>query len=189
MTALLGRRALLLAPSGFALLGGAGLLVLRQYLRQPDLRQPVLQPTDGASPLLGRKLPGFALAGLPGKPGFAAAEVTAAGRPILLNFFASWCLPCQQEIPVLLRLAQGGLPVWGIDFRDKPHDATGFLQQHGDPYQRVGCDEAGETEGAFGLDGIPQSFLVDRTGVVRWHWEGGLSEDVVAQYLDPLLRA
>ncbi len=184
MTGTLPRRALLLAPTGAVLLGGAAALVLRERQRQ-DSDAPEALPNL----LVGRPVPAFSLSGLDARPGFAGADIVAAQGPLLLNFFASWCVPCVQEMPVLLRLAHGGLAVWGIDYRDKPDDAAGFLQSNGDPYRRIGCDRSGGAGDAFGLYGLPSSFLVDRGGVVRWSWAGGLSDRIVSRYLDPLLRA
>ncbi len=183
MTGLLPRRALLLAPAGFAVLGGVALVALRERLREP-----VWQPLGGSSPLLGKKLPGFALSGLPAQPGFASSDVTAAGRPVLINFFASWCIPCLLEMGMLRSLVQNGLAIWGIAYRDHPDDAVGFLRRVDSPYQRIGLDETGAAGHAFGLYGVPESFLVDRGGIVRWYWAGELSADVVRQDLDPLLR-
>lgn len=181
---LLPRRALLLAPTGVAVLGGVGLLVLRQRFQDQQWQNPV-----GSSSLVGRKLPAFALSGLPAQPGFGSSDVTAVGRPLLINFFASWCVPCQLEMPVLRSLAQNGLPIWGIAYRDHPDDAAGFLRRVDSPYQRVGLDESGAASSAFDVFGLPESFLVDRHGVVRWYWPGELKADVVRRDLDPLLRA
>ena len=162
------------------------MLALRQRQRED---RPALWRPDQANKLLGRSLPAFALPGLKGQPGLASTDVVAAGQAILLNFFASWCWPCQQEAPALLRLSRQGLPIWGIAYQDKPDDTVAFLRQHGDPYRRIACDLNGAAGSACGIVGVPESFLVDRSGIVRWHWAGGLSEDVVRLYIDPLLRA
>jgi cytochrome c biogenesis protein CcmG, thiol:disulfide interchange protein DsbE len=184
MSGLLPRRAVLLAPSAAALVGGFALLTV--WKRQQSMPQ-VWQPNEPGR--VGRKLPFFAsLPGLSGQAGFSSADVTATGRTVLINFFASWCMPCRQEAPVLLRLRQQGLLIWGIDYQDKPDDAVTFLKQNQDPYSRAASDATGAVGHSFALQGVPESFLVDRDGIVRWHWAGGLSEDVVRQYLDPLLR-
>jgi cytochrome c biogenesis protein CcmG, thiol:disulfide interchange protein DsbE len=184
MSGLLPRRALLLAPSAVALVGGSALLlaVWEQRKRTP----PVWRPNQSGR-LVGHRLPAFALVGLAGQPGFTSADIAVTGRTVLINFFASWCMPCRLEAPVLLALSQRGLPIWGVDYQDKPDAAAAFLGLIHDPYQRVGCDRTGEVGHLFGLEGVPESFLVDRDGVVRWHWAGGLSDDAVRQYLDPLL--
>ncbi|HTW68547.1 MAG TPA: redoxin domain-containing protein [Acetobacteraceae bacterium] len=184
MSGFLPRRALLLAPSAAALLGGIALLTLdERQERIPSVWQP-----DARSKLVGHKLPAFILPGLPGRPGFASADITATGRMGLINFFASWCMPCRLEAPALLSLKRQGLAIWGIDYQDSTDDAVAFLRLIHAPYDRVGCDRTGHVGLSFNLQGVPESFLVDRDGTVRWHWAGGLSEDVVRQYLDPLLR-
>lgn len=184
MIGVLARRALPLAPSAAALAGGAALLTL--WERQERMR-PMWRP-DQPGTVVGRKLPAFMLPGLAGRRGFASTDAADTSRVVLINFFASWCMPCRQEAPVLQHLKQRGLPIWGIDYQDKPGDAVAFLKLTHDPYLRVGCDMTGRVGRIFELQGVPESFLVDRDGIVRWHWAGGLSEDVVRQYLDPLLR-
>ncbi len=82
---------------------------------------------------------------------------------MLLNFFASWCLPCVQEAPVLMALKQRGLPIWGVAYKDKPEPAAAFLQQNGNPYQRVAVDQPGRAAIDFGLYGVPETYLVDGT--------------------------
>ncbi|HUB47033.1 MAG TPA: redoxin domain-containing protein [Acetobacteraceae bacterium] len=183
MSGPLARRALLLAPSAAAVAGGVALLALWE---RPE-RIPPLWGPDQPGTLVGRKLPAFTLPGLAGQPGFTSTDVAAAGRTALINFFASWCMPCRQEAPALLRLEQRGLPIWGVDYQDKPGDAIAFLQVTHAPYRRVGCDVTGRIGRTFELQGVPESFLVDRDGIIRWHWAGGLSEDVVRQYLVPTI--
>ena len=159
--------------SAFALSGSA-LWVLFEHARGPvDEPEP--------NPLTGQPVPAFAVPPLQDGTGLATRDFAGAERPVLLNFFASWCAPCVQEIPVLLGLRQQGLAIWGIAYRDRPDATAAFLAQHGNPYQRVGRDEQGRLGPAFALIGLPESFLVDRSGVVRWGWAGGLSQDVVAQ--------
>ena len=103
----------------------------------------------------------------------------AAGKPVLVNFFASWCIPCVQEAPVLMGLKQQGVPIWGIAYKDTAEAAAGFLVRHGDPYARLARDEPGRVAIDFGLYGVPETYLIDRAGIVRWRWAGGLSDDVV----------
>ena len=87
-----------------------------------------------------------------------------------------------------MALKQRGTPIWGIAYKDKP-DATGaFLHQNGDPYTRIARDEPGNIAIDFGLYGVPETYLIDKAGIVRWRWAGGLSEDVVRQSLLPLLQ-
>lgn len=183
----LPRRAVLLAPSAVALLGGATLLVLDQRARVAPL--PSLPGLGDSSPLVGRTLPAFSLPGLDGGRGFSSVDVAAARWPVLLNFFGSWCAPCRQEMSLLTALSQQGVAVWGIAYEDKPAATAAFLKSAGDPYQRVCCDLDGRVgDRAFKLVGVPESFLVDPGGVVRWSWAGKLEPDVVRRKLTPLLK-
>ncbi|HEY1930927.1 MAG TPA: redoxin domain-containing protein [Acetobacteraceae bacterium] len=178
------RRFVLLAPLGAFAAVDAALWLLPG--EAPGLI--AYGPHGVASPLLGRRLPSFSLPGLGSAGGFSSSDVVGSGHPVLLNFFASWCEPCQQEMPVLLRLARQGAAIWGIDFRDRTADAEGFLRQRGDPYRRVARDDQGQVARLFGIDGVPESFLVDPSGIVRWHWVGGLDDAIVPHQLEPLLR-
>ena len=178
------RRALLLAPLGAAALGGTAFWLLLQRMREGTY-----DPHGVPSMLIGKPLPSFSLPGQPPSQGFSSADIAATGRPTLINFFASWCIPCVQEAPVLMTLKRQGTPIWGIAYKDKA-DATGaFLQENGDPYTRIARDEPGSTAIDFGLYGVPESYVIDRAGTVRWRWAGGLSEDILRQSLAPLLQS
>lgn len=179
----LQRRSLLLAPLGVAAVGGTAFWMLLDRMSEGTY-----DPHSLPSMLIGKKLPDFSLPGDPPSPGFSSTDVAAGGKPALINFFASWCIPCVQEAPVLMQLKQRGMPVWGIAYKDKTSDTKAFLQQHGDPYIRIANDEPGNVAINFGLYGVPETYLVDATGIVRWRWAGGLSDDVVSKYLNPLLQ-
>ena len=178
------RRLLMLAPPG-ALAAADAALWLRPG-RAPNI--VAFGPHGVSSPLLGHRVPNFSLPGLVSGVGFSGIDIVAAGQPVLLNFFASWCEPCRQEMPVLLRLARRGAAIWGIDFKDSPADAEAFLRRHGNPYRHVARDDQGRVGREFGLDGVPESFLIDRTGIVRWHWVGSLDDSIVRRQLEPLLQ-
>ena len=176
------RRALLLPLGiGVASASGAWLLLDRRWGGADHSLAP-------PSPLIGKQLPAFSLPGLPPSEGFSSADVIAANRPVLLNFFASWCMPCAQEAPVLRRLKQHGVPVWGLAYKDAAAATTEFLQNGGDPYSRVARDEQGAAGNAFSLNGVPETFMIDASGIVRWHWAGGLSEEVLRRSVEPLLQ-
>jgi cytochrome c biogenesis protein CcmG/thiol:disulfide interchange protein DsbE len=180
----LSRRALLLVPFGVAAVFGAGSwLVLERPREHPDY------PPQVPSPLIGKQVPAFSLPGQPPGRGFSSADVVAGGRAILINFFASWCMPCAQEASVLHALKQQGVPVWGIAYKDAPAATGEFLRNGGDPYTSVARDEAGTAGEAFGLSGVPETFGIDKSGIVRWHWAGALSEGLVHRSLEPILRS
>ena len=177
----LPRRALLLAP--LVLSAGAG---TGAWLMLQRLSEGTYDPHGVPSMLIGKKLPTFTLPGQPPGNGFSSSDIVG---PALINFFASWCIPCVQEAPVLMALKQQGLPIWGIAYKDKPDATQEFLAQHGDPYTRIARDEPGTVAIDFGLYGVPETYLVDKSGIVRWRWAGGMSDDVVNSDLKPLLRA
>jgi cytochrome c biogenesis protein CcmG/thiol:disulfide interchange protein DsbE len=181
---LLQRRALLLAPLGIAAVGGGAFWALLERMRAGTY-----DPHGVPSMLIGKPLPTFSLPGQQPSAGFSSTDVTAGGRPALVNFFASWCVPCIQEAPVLMTLKQLGLPLWGIAYKDKADATAAFLQQNGDPYVHIARDEPGRVAIDFGVYGVPESYLVDKAGIVRWRWAGGLSEDVVRDSLAPLLQS
>ena len=178
------RRALLLAPLGAAALGGTAFWLLLQRMREGTY-----DPHGVPSMLVGKPLPRFSLPGQPPSQGFSSTDVTATGRPALINFFASWCIPCVEEAPVLMTLKQEGTPIWGIAYKDKSDATSQFLQQNGDPYTRIARDEPGNTAIDFGLYGVPETYVVDKSGIVRWRWAGGLSADIVQQSLAPLMQS
>jgi cytochrome c biogenesis protein CcmG/thiol:disulfide interchange protein DsbE len=184
MDTLTRRRLFLLAP--LAVAAGAGGAATALLLRMQEGRY---DPHALPSMLVGKRLPAFSLPGQPPSTGFSAADVTAQGQPALVNFFASWCLPCAQEAPALAAVQRDGVRIWGIAYKDAPEATTRFLDRYGNPYVRVARDPGGTTGIDFGLYGVPESFLVDATGVVRWRWTGGLSADSVRQDLLPRLRA
>lgn len=184
MTPVTRRRLLLLAPLGIAASAGgaAAALLMRMHEGRYD-------PHALPSMLVGKKLPAFALPGQPPSAGFSTAEITAEGRPAVVNFFASWCVPCAEEAPTLAELKRTGVALWGIAYKDTPEATARFLAQYGDPYVRIARDEAGTVGINFGLYGVPESYLVDAAGIVRWRWAGGLSADIVRQDLMPRMRA
>lgn len=124
------------------------------------------------SQMIGKPVPQFtAPQVLPGKPGVESADF-ADGRPKLVNFFASWCVPCIAEAEVLMELRNRGIPIVGIAVREKPEDLAQFLALHGDPFERIGADETSRLQLAFGSAGVPETFVVDGFGVIRMEHVG-----------------
>ena len=87
-----------------------------------------------------------------------------------------------------MKLRQRGLPIWGVVYKDKPDAAAAFLKRNGNPYRRVAVDQPGRVAIDFGLYGVPETYLVDKHGILRWRWAGGLSANVVRDWLNPLLK-
>lgn len=131
------------------------------------------------SQMIGKSVPQFALpAALPGKQGLSAVQM-ADGQPKLVNFFASWCVPCVAEAPVLAELRKRGVRIEGIAIRDRPEDLQAFLGQYGDPFERIGSDRQSKVQLAFGSAGVPESFVVDGRGIIRLQHVGPIEpEDV-----------
>ena len=179
----LGRRRLLFAlPLGVAAAGSAAC-----YAMLAGMRRGTFDPHDVGTPVLGKAVPDFALPGLGRGPGISAADLRALRTPVLLNFFASWCIPCVEEAPTMTALG-ARLPIWGIAYKDKPADAQGFLGRTGNPYARVALDASGDAAIDWGVTGVPESFLIGPGGTVRWHYAAGpLDDATIRAELAPLL--
>jgi cytochrome c biogenesis protein CcmG/thiol:disulfide interchange protein DsbE len=120
-----------------------------------------------ASRLAGQKIPQFALPpAVPGKPGLASADLQGGG-PRLLNVFASWCVPCIAEAPLLMELKRQGVRIDAIAIRDRPRDVAAFLAEHGDPFVAIGSDVDSRVQIALGSAGVPETFIVDSAGFIR----------------------
>ena len=182
MDATTRRRLLMAAPLGIAAVG-SGLF----WTLLARMQQGTYDPHALKSMLIGKPLPTFSLPGQPPSAGFANTDVTAGKLPALVNFFASWCVPCIEESPTLMALQAKGVPIWGIAYKDTEEATTRFLNTRGNPYLRVARDADGRTAINFGLYGVPETYVVDRTGIVRLRYAGGLSEDSVRNTLAPLL--
>ena len=177
------RQVLLAAPFGAALLGGGAFWAMLR-----GMSAGTFDPRGVPSPITGQPVPTFDLPAQGAHQGFRSADL-ATGHPVLLNFFASWCLPCAQEAPALMALAKAGLPIWAIAYKDPEDKTAHFIQRYGDPFKRIARDAPGLVGIDFGLSGVPESFLVDGEGVVRWHWPGPLGADVIQNQLQPAWRA
>lgn len=106
--------------------------------------------------------------------------VIGQGYPVLVNFFASWCPPCRAEHPLLMQLARSGdLPILGIDHKDQASAGRRFLEQLGNPYDRVAVDADGRAGIEWGVYGMPETFLVDGRGIVVWKQVGPLSAEII----------
>ena len=145
--------------------------------------------TNVPSKLEGKSVPAFALpAAFPGKPALASADL-ATGRPRLVNFFASWCVPCIDEVKVLQQLKARGAAIDGVAVRDRPEDLADFLAANGDPYDRIGSDEQSRVQIALGSSGVPETFIVDGKGIIRYQHIGPIEKAQVPMILARLEQA
>ena len=139
---------------------------------QASQRSPVNQP-----------LPEFALApAFSGLPGVAKLDFVG-GRTRLLHIWASWCVPCVAEAPQLAALKAEGVEIIGIAISDRPEDVSSFLSSYGNPYTRIGNDPISEVSLAVGSSGVPETFVIDAKGMIRYQHIGDIRPDDVARIL------
>ena len=148
-------------------------------------------PSLVRSVLIDKPAPEFSLAAVPGidKPGFDTAALK--GQVTVVNVFASWCIPCRDEHPVLEALkAETGVPIYGINQKDAPENAAAFLAELGNPYAAIGADSTGRTSIDWGVYGVPETFIVDAKGVIRFKHTGPLlMEDIDREIVPAIARA
>lgn len=106
----------------------------------------------------------------------------------LVNFWASWCLPCKTEHPILMALAEQGTKIYGINVRDEPHDAFNFLQSLGNPYTKIGADKNGRVSIDWGVYGYPETFIVDAKNRIRYRHVGPIHPEELQSTFQPLLQ-
>ena len=145
--------------------------------------------TTVASAMIGREVPGIALpSAVPGKAGLRPADFHA-GKPRLLNVFASWCVPCAAEAPQLLRLKAAGVTIDAVAIRDRPEDVAAFLKRNGDPFAAIGSDPESAFQLALGSSGVPETFVIDGQGRIALQHIGDIREDDVPVILAALEKA
>lgn len=145
-------------------------------------------PSLVASVLINKPAPDFSLPAVDGLdvPGFDTAKLK--GQVTVVNVFASWCIPCRDEHPVLEKLkAETGIPIYGINQKDAADQARAFLAELGNPYDAIGADTAGRTSIDWGVYGVPETFIVDAKGVIRFKHTGPLSPDDIDREIVPAL--
>lgn len=165
-----------------ALFGGFLALVVYGLVRPAD--------REVASAFIGKPLPAFALPpASPDRPGLTTAEFRAGNKPRLLNVFASWCVPCAVEAPQLAQLAQLGVEIDGVAIRDRKDDLARFLATNGNPFARIGKDDVSQVQVAIGSSGVPETFVVDAKGVIRYQHIGAIRAEDVPLILQKLAEA
>jgi cytochrome c biogenesis protein CcmG/thiol:disulfide interchange protein DsbE len=144
--------------------------------------------TELPSPLIGKPMPAFSLP-LLGQPGSLVSATDLLGEPFLLNVWASWCVTCRVEHPVIEQLAASGqIKVVGLNYRDAPGDAQSWLQHFGNPFALILADESGRTAIDFGVYAAPETFLIDARGNIVFKQIGALTEEVVNNEILSRLR-
>lgn len=140
------------------------------------------------SALIGKAVPHFTLPALEGTaaPGLADADLRG-GEVTIVNVFASWCVPCRQEHPVMMQLAARGLRVVGIAYKDEPEKTRRFLEA-GNPYSRIGVDRSGRTGIDFGVTGVPETFVVRGDGTIAYKYFGPVTPEALRDELIPEIR-
>jgi len=148
-----------------------------------------LNPREVPSPLVGKTAPAFDLP-LLSQPDKRFVPADMRGKVWLLNVWASWCVSCRDEHPVLVDLSKKGvLPILGLNYKDKGDEAQRWLRQFGDPYQFSVVDADGRTGIDYGVYGVPETYLIDAEGVIRFKQIGPLTPAVLEQKLLPLAMA
>lgn len=147
-------------------------------------------PSRIPSVMIDRPLPPFQLTGLDKDGGFGSSDFGPRAKiaePRLLNVFASWCAACPQEHPMLFQIAASGTPVYGLDWKDQPDAARKWLGQLGNPYHRIASDPTARTGIDLGVTGVPETFVVDRQGRIRYKQIGPITSADWRDTLAPML--
>ena len=147
-----------------------------------------LNPREVPSPLIGKPAPDFTLPLLQ-QPDKTFSQKDMLGKVWILNVWASWCAPCIAEHPVVSELAkQGSAPVVGLNYKDARENALPWLKRHGDPFYLTVSDVAGRIGIDYGVYGVPETYVIDKRGVIRFKHIGPLSREVAQQKVQPLVK-
>lgn len=152
---------------------------------EKGLQSGSYDPSLLPSPLVGHQLPEFTLS-LLGQPQQQRSSSALQGEPSLLNVWASWCFACRIEHDFLNQLSQRGIPLYGLNYKDRREDASDWLAALGDPYRFNFFDHSGEAGLLLGVYGAPETYVIDSKGVVRYRHVGILSEEVWQEKIIPL---
>jgi cytochrome c biogenesis protein CcmG/thiol:disulfide interchange protein DsbE len=147
-----------------------------------------LDPREVPSPLIDKPAPAFAVP-LLSKPDVTMGKQDLAGKVWLLNVWASWCVACRDEHPVLVEFAKRGVvPVYGLNYKDQRPAAFSWLRQGGNPYVDSFFDADGRIGIDYGVYGVPETFVIDRQGMIRYKHIGALTPEVLRDKIEPLVR-
>ena len=144
-------------------------------------------PSLVPSPLIGKQVPAFSLHPVQGRQLGLSSE-NLRGEVSLVNVFASWCVACRQEHPVLVQLKSNGtIPIHGLNYKDKPADAAEWLDTTGDPYTRTGADLDGRVGIDWGVYGVPETFVIDAEGRIAFKQIGPITPEILDRTILPLV--
>jgi cytochrome c biogenesis protein CcmG/thiol:disulfide interchange protein DsbE len=147
-----------------------------------------LDPREVPSPLIGKPAPAFTLPRLD-DPAKLVKRDDMLGKVWVLNVWASWCTPCRAEHPLVVDFVKRtGVPVYGLNYKDQPAAANAWLKQLGNPYVATLVDADGRAGIDFGVYGVPETFVIDKQGVVRFKQIGPLTEEAIRTKLEPKLK-
>ena len=147
-----------------------------------------LDPREVPSPLIDKPAPEFALTQLD-KPDLTLRRADMLGKVWMLNVWASWCVACREEHPLLVEFSKRGMvPIYGLNYKDKRPDGQGWLARFGNPYNASLFDDDGRVGIDFGVYGVPETFVIDKQGVVRYKKIGALTPEVLRDTVLPLVR-
>jgi cytochrome c biogenesis protein CcmG, thiol:disulfide interchange protein DsbE len=147
-----------------------------------------LNPREIPSPFIGKPAPAFRLAQL-GDPAKTISPQDLVGQVWLLNVWASWCVSCRQEHPVLMNFArQQVLPIIGLNYKDGREAGQGWLRQFGNPYAVSAFDADGRVGIDYGVYGVPETFVIDKKGVIRYKFTGPVTPEAITEKLLPLIK-
>lgn len=136
----------------------------------------------------GQPAPALHLSDLGSSPAFTV-ETLRDGRVKLVNFWASWCTPCRVEHPQLQAMADAGVVIFGINYKDDPEHALGFLDDLGDPFMALAADPNGRTAIEWGVYGVPETFVIDGNGIVTLRFAGPITQTIMENIIRPALAA
>lgn len=170
------RPLLLLPPLAFLALAATFLVGMQR--EDPDALPSALE---------GGGAPGVTLARLGDRPAFDRATLDQPGVK-LVNYWASWCAPCRTEHPNLVALAEEGIPIYGINYKDDPVKAEAFLADLGDPYTAIGTDDSGRTAIDWGLYGVPETYVIDGDGRIVLRFAGPITERSLEAQIRPAIE-
>jgi cytochrome c biogenesis protein CcmG, thiol:disulfide interchange protein DsbE len=145
-------------------------------------------PREVPSPLVGKPAPAFDLPQL-AAPDKRFATKDMQGKVWLLNVWASWCVSCRQEHPLLVELGKSGIvPIVGLNYKDQRADGLGWLKQHGDPYTLSAFDGDGRVGIDYGVYGVPETYVIDKAGVIRYKQIGPVTPEALEKKILPLVK-